>query len=67
VQTFVVRIAPAERPDEAWHGVVRRIADGHEQAFHGPEELLALMRTEPGTPSVDRDVRAERRHDPPPV
>jgi hypothetical protein len=53
VHTFVVRIAPAEHPDEAWRGVVRRVADGHEQTFHGVEQLLELMSIESG-PSADR-------------
>jgi hypothetical protein len=44
VQTFIVRIAPAEHPDEAWHGIVQRIADGSEEPFHNVEQLLALMR-----------------------
>lgn len=48
VHTFVVRIAPADDPDDAWHGVVRRVADGHEEPFHGVDELLALMRAQPG-------------------
>ncbi|MCB0967423.1 MAG: hypothetical protein KDB37_11360 [Ilumatobacter sp.] len=48
MHTFVVRIAPADDPDDAWHGVVRRVADGHEEPFHGVDELLALMRAQPG-------------------
>jgi hypothetical protein len=51
VHTFVVRIAPAEHPDEAWRGVVRRVADGHEQTFHGVEQLLDLMRAVPEAPT----------------
>jgi hypothetical protein len=44
VQTFIVRIAPAEHPDEAWHGIVQRIADGSEEPFHSVDQLLGLMR-----------------------
>ncbi len=50
VHTFVVRIAPATDPADAWHGVVRRVSDGHEEPFHGVDELLALMSAEPGEP-----------------
>ena len=58
VHTFVVRIAPATDPTDAWHGVVRRVADGHEATFHGAEELLALMRSEPDDPTQPGDQRA---------
>lgn len=44
MQTFIVRIAPAEQSDDGWHGVVRRVADGDEQPFHGMDQLLDLMR-----------------------
>jgi len=53
VQTFVVRIAPAEHPEEAWHGIVQRIADGSEQTFHSVDQLLELMR-----PTGDASERA---------
>lgn len=46
MQTFIVRIAPAEHPGEAWHGIVQRIADGSEQPFHSVDQLLDLMRPE---------------------
>ncbi|TDT17633.1 hypothetical protein BDK89_3244 [Ilumatobacter fluminis] len=55
VHTFVVRIAPATDPADAWHGVVRRVADGEETPFHGADELLALMSAdrEPPDPRTD--------------
>ena len=40
-------------PDDAWHGVVRRVADGHEETFHGAEQLLELMRTGAAPPPDD--------------
>lgn len=58
VHTFVVRIAPATDPADAWHGVVRRVADGHETPFHGADELLALMSAHPEAPPDRRDQRA---------
>jgi hypothetical protein len=58
VHTFVVRIAPTEHPDDAWHGVVRRVADGHETTFHGADELLELMRAEPDVPPDGQVQRA---------
>jgi hypothetical protein len=54
VRTFVVRIVPAEDQVDAWHGVVRRVADGVEQTFHGVDELLELMRPEPGASRTGR-------------
>jgi len=54
VRTFVVRIVPAEDQVDAWHGVVRRVADGVEQTFHGVDELLELMQPEPGTSRTGR-------------
>ncbi len=54
MHTYVVRIAPAEHPDDEWHGVVRRVADGHEQTFHDVDELLDLMRSDPSTSRTDR-------------
>ncbi|MAT04103.1 MAG: hypothetical protein CL424_03550 [Acidimicrobiaceae bacterium] len=53
MHTFVVRIAPPVHPDDAWHGVVRRVADGHEETFHGAEQLLELMRTGAAPPPDD--------------
>jgi hypothetical protein len=58
VHTFVVRIAPASDPADAWHGVVRRVADGHEAPFHGADELLALMCSDPEAPPDQPDQRA---------
>ena len=58
MHTFVVRIAPASDPADAWHGVVRRVADGQETPFHGADELLELMRADPDGPSDRRDQRA---------
>jgi hypothetical protein len=58
VQTFVVRLAPAEHPDGAWHGIVQRIADGHEQPFHSADELLDLMRSGGGGRAADIQGRA---------
>jgi hypothetical protein len=53
VDTYIVRIAPAEQSDDGWHGVVRRVADGDERPFHGVEQLLDLMRPPGGhTPAV---------------
>jgi hypothetical protein len=61
VQTFIVRIAPAEHSDDGWHGVVRRVADGDERAFHGVDQMLALMRPTGGRgPQV---AAREREHD----
>jgi hypothetical protein len=60
VQTFIVRIAPAEHPDEAWHGIVQRIADGSEQPFHGVDQLLDAMRPD-GATSGDADDPVRRR------
>ena len=58
VHTFVVRLAPVTDPTDPWHGVVRRVADGHEATFCGSDELLSLLSSGPEHSPGQPDQRA---------
>jgi hypothetical protein len=66
MHTFVVRVwTPAEAGEPFdLHGIVEHVGSGEPRRFRGPEELLAALRAElgtpvrPSTPATDRPPAA---------